>query len=120
MAELTIDSFGAGRTPAHFFWRGSVASGENTGIVYTMAAPPISLSLAPAAGVTAAYWEYTTTPREVIADVAANATWHKWPIGDVAVADGAKADALLGPVTAVRGSTAGGACVFEVLSLVPR
>lgn len=115
MAELT-------KTPDgdvqyfHKHWRGTVTAGNNTGIIYINDPPPISLSLSPGSGVTAAYWEYTITPREVIADNAANAVWHKWPIGDVAFAAGAKADAILGPVTAVRGTTAGGSTVFCVVA----
>lgn len=115
MAELQDTPIGTDNidTP-HKYWRDTVADGNNTGIIYINDPPPISLALSPGAGVTAAYWEYTITPREVIADNAANAIWHKWPIGDVAEAGGNKADAMLGPVTAVRGSTAGGATFFEV------
>lgn len=117
MAELVDPPRGSdGVETPHKHWRDTITDGNNTGIIYINSRSPVSLGLAPDTGVTAAYWEYTLTPRSVIADDADNAVWHKWPIGDVEEADGNKADAILAAVSAVRGSTAGGDCTFEVLT----
>lgn len=115
MAELQHPPIADVDVPSpHRYWRGSVEAGNDTGIIYINDRPPISLAVSPGSGVTAAYWEYSITPRSVITATPGDAIWHKWPIGDVAVADGNKADAILGPVTAVRGASAGGASIFEV------
>lgn len=116
MAELQKSPAANGVVYRHPYWRGTVTDGNNTGLIYIGERPPISLSLSPGAGVTQAYWEYTITPREIIADNAANAIWHKWPIGDVVAAGGPKCDALIGPVSAVRGISNGGSTVFCVLA----
>jgi hypothetical protein len=115
MAELTVPADGTTQY-FHASWRGAVTTGNTTGLIEITRQAPISLALSPGSGVTAAYWEFTITPRDVIAGDAANAIWHKWPLGDIAAADGAKVDAILGPITAVRGTSNGGTATFEVLA----
>lgn len=118
MAELT-------KTPDgdvqyfHKEWHGTVTAGNNTGVIYITDPPPISMTVSPGSGVTAAYWEYTCTPRSAYADdtaFAAGAKWKKWPKGDIAYAAGLTDDGLLFPVTAIRGTSVGGSTEFTALA----
>lgn len=115
MAYLTDDLINGGtvRSSRRAF-RQQVSSGGNTGMLY-VGKGRLTLALHPLSGVTAAFWEYTCTPQSAIEADDSVVRWIKWPIGDVAVADGAKADSFLGPVVAIRGTSNGGAAIFEAV-----
>lgn len=116
MTDLVKDEHSPNSRVAHYYHRETVASGTTSDPIFVSAAP-VGLAIHPGAGVTAAYFEVSMTPRTVIEATPASAKWVKWDKGNVAAA---AADGVLAPITAVRATSTGGASDIEVLQLVGR